>query len=129
MSQTNPLFEILVWTIETAKEINVEVIKDYCIHAPQYYKAWFLKLLDESPQHILIETGLICFIIWLVFIRKTVDPNQTSKNKLSKKEIEELIDSWQPEPLIPPLDKSAAEVADSMLVVSQIFLILLDIFL
>ena len=51
----------------------------------------------------LIETGMIVFIIWLLFIRKTGDPKKASKAKLSKPEQDELISDWQPEPLVPAL--------------------------
>jgi hypothetical protein len=72
------------------------------VHAPQLYDNWWRTLLRESPQHILIETGLIFFIFWLVFVRRTVDPGKISKNnKLSKKEVDWLLETWMPEPLVP----------------------------
>lgn len=100
----NPLFELFVWTVENSKKLSFESISDLILHAPQYYELWWTTLLRDAPLHVFIETSLILFILWLTFIRKTVDPNKSSKNnKLSEKEIEWLLDTWQPEPLIPTL--------------------------
>ena len=85
------------------------------------YEYWWLQLFAESPQHILIETGLLCFIIWLLFIRRTVDPKLTSHNdNLSKKEIEELIESWEPEDIIPELSSEADAISDNLMTVEGI---------
>jgi serine palmitoyltransferase len=120
-TEKNPLFESLVWIFHTLKGLNVPTIRDYIIHGPKYYKHWFQELLQESPQHVLIETGLICFIIWLLFIRKTVDPEKITKNnRLSKRDEEELIDTWRPEPFIPKLSSAAAEVSSSLQVVEKV---------
>ena len=64
------------------------------------YCNWWLKLYRESPQHIFIETSLVIFIIWLLFIRRTVDPTKRQQNnKLNKNEINWLIETWKPETL------------------------------
>ncbi len=83
---------------------------------------WWYELYKEDPQHILIETALVCFIIWLLFIRRTVDPKKGKINeKLTSKEIDWLIDSWQPEPLVPlELDEKSKVIVDSMIVVESI---------
>lgn len=61
-------------------------------------------MYKDAPIHIFIETGMVVFILWLVFIRKTADPKKGSKDvKFSKKEIDWLVKSWEPEPLIPEL--------------------------
>ena len=76
-----------------------------------------MNLYHDSPQHIIIETGLILFIIWLMFIRKTVDPTRESKNmKLSEKETQWLLDTWEPEPLVPPLDERSQALCNSIVV-------------
>ena len=81
------------------------------------YKDWWMKLYYESPQHIIIETGLLMFIVWLMFIRKTVDPTRESKNnKLTEKEIQWLVDTWTPEPLVPPLDERSEAICNSAVV-------------
>lgn len=59
--------------------------------------------------------------MWLLFIRRTVDPKKVSKNaKLSKKEIEWLIESWQPEPLSSKLDKRSQELCDNVVTVEAV---------
>lgn len=88
---------------------------------PGMYQEWWLNLYHESPQHIVIETGLLLFIIWLLFIRRTVDPNQTKKNeKLSSKEVEWLIDTWKPEPLAEPLDQRSQQMLDSIVTIKSV---------
>lgn len=113
VAKGNELFEILVWGYQTSRKIDVS---DLIRNAPQYYKEWLQGLLADAPQHILIETGLILFIIWLMFIRRTVDPSKASKTKLTARESEELIDSWVPEPLIPELSEKAQNIANNMTV-------------
>ncbi len=113
----NPLFEFFLWIFQTVKNISTETVLDFFLHAPQYYDTWWRNLLKESPQHILIETGLILFIIWLTFIRRTVDPGKISKNeKLSKKEIDWLLETWHPEPLVPALSKTEETINSNMMV-------------
>ena len=86
------------------------------------YEYWWLQLFVESPQHILIETGLICFIIWLLLIRRTVDPKRASNNsQLSKKEIDELIETWQPEAVVPALTDEAKAVLNNQLVTHNFY--------
>lgn len=111
---SNPLFELVVWAVESSKKINSEYVWDLVTHAPQYYEAWWTRVLKESPQHILIETGLLLFIVWLMFIRRTVDPAKvSSKMKLSSKEQEWLIETWEPEPLVPTISSKDQDVIDS----------------
>ena len=87
------------------------------VNWPSYYKYWWMTLYEEAPHHIFIETGLICFIVWLIFIRRTVDPNKASnREKLSKKEVDWLVETWQPEPLVPPPSSTQKMLSESMLV-------------
>lgn len=112
-----PLLEFILQVVHTAKNITWDQVVDVATHAPQYYGVWWQKLLAESPQHVLIETSLIVFIVWLVFVRKTVDPKKSSApEKLSQKEIDWLIETWTPDPLVPPISEKEAAVADNMIV-------------
>lgn len=116
MSQ-NPLFEALLWTYTNVKSLNADIVKDWILHAPQYYAQWWRKLYQETPQHILIETGLLCFIIWLMFFKKTADPSKTDKKpKFTEKEIEWLVETWTPEPLVPPLTSKEKIILDDEVV-------------
>lgn len=92
-------------------------IIQFILNFPILYRNWWINLYHESPQHIIIETGLVIFIIWLLFIRRTVDPNKIKKNnKLSEKEIEWLLSSWQPEPLAAKLDTRSYEICNNVVV-------------
>jgi hypothetical protein len=116
-AEGNPLFEELVWFLGVLKTLNAETVKDYIVHGPQYYFRWLKSVVIDTPEHFVIETALICFIIWLMFIRKTVDPQKIAKNnRLTKREEDELIDSWHPEPFIKKVDSAAAEVSARSLV-------------
>lgn len=110
---TNPAFEFFLATYKTVHGLTYEIVADLITNGPHYYVEWWISLLKNSPEHLIIETALCVFIIWLVFIRKTVDPVKSSKESLSKKEVEWLIDTWQPEPLVPA---ESDDVQDSMLV-------------
>ena len=120
---SHPLFEVLDWFKSYYVYIHSDSIPDLIRNAPGLYKAWWAKLYAEAPEHILIETGLVCFIIWLLLIRKTIDPNKpTKQKKLSAAESEWLIETWTPEPLVPALTGKQHRLADEM-PVSQIITI------
>jgi serine palmitoyltransferase len=66
----------------------------------------FFSLLESFKHtpfyHLLFEIFLILTVIWLIFFRK---PRPIEK-KLTEKEKQELIDDWQPEPLVPAVDSN-----------------------
>jgi serine palmitoyltransferase len=80
-------------------------------HLIGYYNQ-LLTIFYNNPYHVIIETGLTLFIVWLLFIRKTVNPTLESKNRLSAKEQQWLVETWIPEPLVPkitPVDINIVE--------------------
>ena len=110
---SNPLYNLLVDTYNFLHGLDFATVQEVALHAPTYYSQWWLKLYNEAPMHVYVETALVLFIIWLMFIRKTVDPTREVKNtKLSKKEVEWLIESWEPEPLVPVLDERSQGMAN-----------------
>jgi hypothetical protein len=114
---SNPLFDIIVGVYRTSKTLTIDRISDLLVHGPNYYSEWWISLLRESPEHLIIETGLMIFILWIIFIRRTVDPSKTSKNpKLTKKEEQWLVDTWQPDPLVPKLNVKQQRILESSLV-------------
>lgn len=118
---TNPLFREVVWIIDNWKKLNKELLFDVIYNAPTYYKYWWTRLLLESPEHVIIETALIVFIIWLVFIRRTVDPGKASKNeKLKPEEVQMLLDTWEPEPLVPALTERDQFIVDNSPVITNV---------
>jgi hypothetical protein len=109
----NPLLQVILQSIKSLKHLKVGEVIDFIVNFPHNYEVWWIKLFKESPQHVFIETALILFIIWLVFLRKTVDPKKTKdSDKLSSKEIDWLIETWQPEPLVPELNEKEAFVVN-----------------
>jgi serine palmitoyltransferase len=60
-----------------------------------------LESFQHTPfYHLIFEIFLILAVIWLVFFRKA----RPFTKKLTEKEKQELIDEWQPEPLVPSVD-------------------------
>ena len=60
-----------------------------------------LQSLQQVPvYHMCFELFLVLAVLWLVFLRK---PGRIPK-KLTEQEKQELIDEWQPEPLVPAVD-------------------------
>jgi len=122
MSSPNPLFELLVKVYDFSKDLNREKAVELVVNAPHYYTTWWSHLLKEAPEHIMIETALCLFIVWLVFIRKTVDPTKTSKSeKLTDKEVQWLVDTWQPEPLVSSsLTETDQAILDSTITIEKV---------
>ena len=99
---SNPLFDAVHFGYSTIKSLDVATLKDLVFNAHKYYYTWWINLYKESPHHVIVETGLVLFIIWLFFIRATVNPRKApQKSKLSRREEEWLIQTWQPEKLVP----------------------------
>ena len=106
---SNPLYNEFINLRNSLRDFNVNEIYDLLSNAPKYYVSWWMHLYRESPHHIVIETSLVLFIIWLFFIRRTVDPKKTARiEKLTKKEEEWLLETWEPEPLIPVDSKKSS---------------------
>lgn len=127
-AEKNPLFQVVVESFQSLRHLTFEGAIEAIVNFPRNYEVWWSNLLREAPQHVLIETALIIFIVWLLFIRRTVDPKKASASeKLSEKEIEWLINSWQPEPLVPKLNEKEKFVAsqERVSLCSCVFCILL----
>jgi hypothetical protein len=120
VESVNPLYDVFVWTydkFQANRDLDYDKVKQYILDSPTKYDAWWRGRYREAPQHILIETTLILFILWLIFIRRTVDPSKTEKNaKLSEKEVDELVETWYPEPLVPVLTEKAQVIANNLMV-------------
>jgi serine palmitoyltransferase len=66
-----------------------------------YWLEYLLKMYEEDPNHVLVELFCIGIIIWLI-VRPTYDPRKEAQ--LSKREEDELIKEWNPDPLVPKID-------------------------
>ncbi|KAJ1336823.1 hypothetical protein BSLG_006926 [Batrachochytrium salamandrivorans] len=103
-------------TREAAYQLVVAVNTTYTVisrlyaHIPgsqilyRYIKASY----QDDPFRMLLEAGLVIFMVWY-FVAKRYQPGQQTEVKLTEKEIQELIDEWEPEPLVPELTKFQAE--------------------
>ena len=114
---THPVLELIRWTTDLVRSLSADRVSDLLKHAPEYYLQWWQKLYSETPEHVFIETALIIFIFWLLFIRKTIDPKKSSKkSKLTDEEINWLIETWQPDPLVPALTNTEQKILDNYVV-------------
>ncbi|XP_076811924.1 serine palmitoyltransferase 1-like [Clavelina lepadiformis] len=73
--------------------------------------------LQAPFYHFILEGLLVIWILRLIF-SKSYKIHQ--KETLTKKEKEELVGSWQPEPLVPPLEKTLAKTRPYRLVSGQV---------
>ena len=69
--------------------------------SPRAYADWWTALAQEAPQHVAVESVLLVMIAWLLLGMKKSDSREEPLSQLSKREIEELVEEWQPEPLVP----------------------------
>lgn len=104
---------------QVRRELSRDGVKEWLLGAPARYKKWWLHLVEHAPGHVVVETALILFIIWLIFLRKTVDPSKED-SFLSEKEIDQLVEEWQPEPLVPGPDPAWDEEDAQALVVEEV---------
>jgi len=66
-------------------------------------------LIKENPLRVLLEVSLVIFLI--VYIRKDRYKVSTElRNQLTEKEIEELIEEWEPEELVPDISDDVREL-------------------
>lgn len=63
----------------------------------KYVKASY----QNDPYRTLLEICLVIFMIWYFGGKKHKPGNQ--EIELTEKEVQELIEEWEPEPLVPPL--------------------------
>jgi len=83
--------------------------------APAAYGTWWMNLVREDPWHVVVETLLLIFVVYLLFLKKP----KKSRSELTKADVEELINDWKPAPLVPPLSETDKKVLASTVVVSE----------
>ncbi|CAM9510784.1 unnamed protein product, partial [Heterosigma akashiwo] len=77
-----------------------------------------MSLAKANPEHVFVETSLVLVILYLAFIRKTGRTARKMDTKLSKAEIDQLVDEWQPEPLVPEVSEVDRELAENPVVIN-----------
>ncbi|KAJ3014602.1 serine palmitoyltransferase component [Thoreauomyces humboldtii] len=65
----------------------------------RYVKASY----QNDPYRSLLEACLVFFMVWYFASNKYKPGKQNKEIKLTEKEIQELIDEWEPEPLVQPV--------------------------
>ena len=134
-------------------------------------RSWWWSVYEESPWHVAIETGLIFFIVWVVFFKTQYNPETKcvvalvvcpvrravtrhghrhgppprspltlvrpfehdlavrlrrrgfgarDPEVLSEKEKQELIDEWEPIPLVPPPSHDAVALWNQRVTVTKV---------
>ncbi|KAJ2163800.1 serine palmitoyltransferase component, partial [Coemansia sp. RSA 551] len=69
----------------------------------------------DDPFRTFLEVCLIGFIVW--YITKQKYNIGTNEIVLSEKEIDELVDEWKPEPLVPALTEFEREALDKAVMI------------
>lgn len=84
--------------------------------APIAYGHWWSNLARENTAHVVVETFLCMFIVWLL-LRKA--PKKGPSTDLTKDEVDQLVEEWKPAPLVPKLTEQEQHLSDSMLVIEE----------
>jgi serine palmitoyltransferase len=103
-AKTNPAFVTFQEFLQRTENLTLDELKTGFYNFPSAYHQWWMRLWEKNPVHLFVETLLIAFIFWLMFIRKTVDPKKKVKDgsSFTRADISNLA-SWVPEPLVPEL--------------------------
>mmetsp|Transcript_25270 Transcript_25270/g.52496 ORF Transcript_25270/g.52496 Transcript_25270/m.52496 type:complete len:551 (-) Transcript_25270:32-1684(-) len=80
----------------------------------QEYKLWWLKLLEDNPIHVFVETILTVMIIVVLYRGNSSSRKKSGQydEKLTAKEKAELLASWKTSPLVPPLTAAERRVCE-----------------
>lgn len=75
--------------------------------------SWAIRAWNENPAHLVIETGLVLFVLYIMVFKRAYDPVKRGygarKIVLSEAENQELLDEWEPEPLVPATESSGTD--------------------
>jgi hypothetical protein len=100
LDSTTGLLVNLQHALHALKGMDFQTAKAMVLSLPYLYQDWWMSLYRENPEHIIVETALAGFVLWLIFIRRTVDVVKPSDDRFSDKEVAWLVDTWEPEPMI-----------------------------
>ncbi|ETO24707.1 hypothetical protein RFI_12450, partial [Reticulomyxa filosa] len=106
---------LIIYTLNKLKQQKKEMgqIKEYFFFfcngvgflgwGGQLSLGWWLQhfadAYNANPLHMVTELILVVVVVWLLF--KGERSSSRRKEKLTTREQQELIDEWQPEPLVP----------------------------
>lgn len=84
--------------VDAIKTKDLKQVSIALLHMPKTYWEYIQTVFERSPEHVIIETLLIVFVLYVMIIKKPEKKNKT--DKLSKEEVAGLVDEWEPEPLV-----------------------------
>ncbi|CAN0375770.1 unnamed protein product, partial [Discosporangium mesarthrocarpum] len=58
----------------SAMGMDWDSVRYYMVNSPRLYSQWWWKLVQEDPGHVVVETALIAFIVYILVVKKTVNP-------------------------------------------------------
>lgn len=67
----------------------------YVVSIPSLYKHWWWNLVAKDPLHVAVETIMLISIVYMMLSRSTEGYSDNSKDKLTRKEQEELLWEWK----------------------------------
>lgn len=53
---------------------DFESARQYVLDSPRLYRQWWLNLVHEDPGHVVVETALIAFIVYILLFKRTLNP-------------------------------------------------------
>lgn len=108
-SETFALSNKLWWRIQEETPELWSMIANF----PVWYKTWWMELLHNDPVHLFVETTLLLSVAYMILTR-TKDYGETSKDKLTTAEEDDLIKEWRDQtraPLAKPASDNSMAVA------------------
>ncbi|CAM9382709.1 unnamed protein product [Chrysoparadoxa australica] len=105
-------------TLELVAEMDWTTVKQKL--SPKTFAEWWWRMVKDDPGHVVVESALVLFILYILLGKKTVNPKKAAKPDLSQREINELIEEWQPEPLVPDLSSRELKALNDVPVVEKV---------
>ncbi len=102
-----------ILAIVTDYDLLVETMKvalHYVVRFPGLYKTWWWNLVTKDPLHVAIETIMLLSMVYMALSRSTEGYKDSSKDKLSLREQEDLLWEWKHKtrtPLAPSLKQNS----------------------
>jgi serine palmitoyltransferase len=72
-------------------------VSNFILRLPLMYKDWWWNLVTNDPVHVAVETTLLASVVYMVLISRNKDyrSSHRSRERLSTKEQEELLEEWK----------------------------------
>jgi len=88
------------------------------------YTEWLVGIYHEHPYHVAFEAFLVALSIYILVFKKTYDPKKKGfgsrpPEKLTDAEIDELLEDWEPEPLLAEVSPDEPLTSRTELVIEE----------